>query len=80
MPKRKEEERKTLMIGSLFICITSGLHRYFFSRNNNMVYSLHHVSSAMFQRQTETMKSASLDYFHLVFVLHSLPSHNFFKM
>lgn len=34
------------------------------------------VSSGMIQLQTGTMRSASSDYFHLVFILHSLPSHN----
>lgn len=44
-----------------------------------MSCSLHHVNSDVFPQQTGTMKSATLDYFHLVFALHSLPSHNFFE-
>lgn len=64
-----------------FYWFSSPMHLFwikfiFFSRNNKDC-SLH-LSTVTFQLQAGTMRSASSDYFHLLFILHSLPSHKFF--
>lgn len=77
MPKCKEGGKKTLLIGSLLIYISSGLHLYFFP---GIIRLLPFICQQWHVPATEwTMRSASSDYFHLVFILHSLPSHNFLK-